>query len=78
MKPKTFRALKAFAQTVGLTLKQERQTDGFIHYVLYDARKEYLCIEFDTADTVESIGVYAGGHPEYVNALAAFQYEVAE
>lgn len=71
----TREALKQFAKAVGLKLRFEAQEDGSKDLVLYDANGEPLVTEYNAYDMAESIGGYAGGHPEYLDARAAFELE---
>lgn len=74
---KQYTHLKELAKRVGLKLRTEPQDDGSFDLVLCDGRGERLCTEYDTNDMVESIGVYAGGHREFKDAVAEYETAVA-
>ena len=70
---KRHQGIKDFAAAVGLKIRIEPQEDGSKDLILYDAKGEPLCTEFDTNDMAESIGVYAGSHQKFESAKETWE-----
>lgn len=64
------KALKEFAKAVGLRLKIDSFDDGSPLYELQSIDREPICVDLDAYGVIESISVYAGGHPDFDQALS--------
>jgi MoaA/NifB/PqqE/SkfB family radical SAM enzyme len=72
------KALKELATAVGARIKVEYTGVGQGEYVLLDKDGEPLVREYDTFDMLDSIRAYYGGHPNYAEARAQFNYMTGE
>lgn len=70
--------MKEFAAQLGAKIKVEYPEVGVAMYVLYDSKGERLVSEYDTFDMLDSIQAYLGGHPNYAEARAQFNYMAGE
>jgi hypothetical protein len=70
--------MKEFAASLGAKIKVEYPEVGLATYVLYDGKGERLVSEYDTFDMLDSIEAYFGGHPDYVEARAQFEYMTSQ
>lgn len=71
--------LKEFAASLGARIKVEY--DGSVNqaeYVLIDSKGEPVVREYDLYDMLDSIKAYYGGHPNYAEARAQFNYTTGE
>jgi hypothetical protein len=66
--------LKEFAAAVGAKITVEYEGIGEAVYVLIDKNGEPVVREHDTFDMLDSIQAYYGGHPNYAEARAQFDY----
>lgn len=70
--------LKDLAAAVGAKIKVEYTGLGQGEYVLIDNKGEPVVREYDTFDMVDSIKAYYGGHKDFKEALAQFNYMTGE
>ena len=70
--------LKELAAAVGAKIKVEYGEVGEAEYVLIDKNGEPVCHEYDTFDMLDAIRDYYGGHENYPEARAQFNYATGE
>lgn len=70
--------LKDLALAVGAKIKVEYSGVGEGEYVLLDKNGDPVVREYDTFDMLDSIKAYYGGHDNYSEARAQFNYMTRE
>lgn len=70
--------LKEFAATVGakITIEYAREL-SLAWYVLTDKRGDTIAREYDICDMLDAMAAYYGGHPDYGDARAQYDYMTA-